>query len=211
MIEDSDLNELDSVASTSGDLATFEEPVPRKRIGKVGRLAGIALLALLLIAAVLLLVPSLRKEFLPELAAKAGLVRHSEPQVEPESLPPVPVLWERLSLEAMPGEVAHNLKQGRYYYQKRLPGNFGLAIDYWEKALAGLGEADRIGVERLVEAARRELNSQFSADSADAFVLLKQGKRDQAVALLERMRADYLDINAPQYVWASRMLYRRRR
>jgi hypothetical protein len=42
-------------------------------------------------------------------------------------------------------------------------------------------------------------------------VLLKQGKTTQAVALLERMRADYLDINAPQYQWASLMLYRRRR
>jgi hypothetical protein len=33
----------------------------------------------------------------------------------------------------------------------------------------------------------------------------------QAVALLEKMRADYLDINSPQYKWASQMLYKRRR
>ncbi|MBN2465308.1 hypothetical protein JXD38_06765 [candidate division WOR-3 bacterium] len=211
MIEDSDLEEIESASSLSGELATIEEPVPRKRTGRIGRLAGIALLALLLIAGVIAFVPSLRKEFLPELAAKAGLIRHPKPQVEPESLPPVFVLWERISLDAMPGEVAQNLRQGRYYYQKRLPGNFGLAIDYWKKALAGLGEADRAGVQHLVTAAERELNRQFSADSADAFVLLKQGKRDQAVALLEKMRADYLDINAPQYRWASLMLERRRR
>jgi hypothetical protein len=29
--------------------------------------------------------------------------------------------------------------------------------------------------------------------------------------LLDKMRADYLDINSPQYIWASQMLYRRRR
>jgi hypothetical protein len=211
MTEDSDLNELESASSLPGELVTFEEPVVRKRTGKVGRLAGIALLALLLIVGVIAFVPSLRKEFLPELAAKAGLVRHAKPQVEPESLPPVLVLWERIDLNTMPGEVAENLRQGRYYYQKRIPGNFGLAIDYWKKALAGLDESDRTGVQRLVTAAERELARQFSADSADAFVLLKQGKRDQAVALLEKMRADYLDVNAPQYRWASLMLERRRR
>jgi hypothetical protein len=209
--EDSDLNELESAPSLSGELATFEEPVPSKRPGKVGRLAGIALLALLLIAGVIAFVPSLRKEFLPELAAKAGLIRHAKPQVEPESLPPVPVLWNRINLDAMSEEVAQNLRNGKYYYEKRLPGNFGLAIDYWQKALAALGEADRTGVQRLVTAAERELASHFSADSADAFVLLKQGKRDQAVVLLEKMRADYLDINSPQYRWASLMLERRRR
>jgi hypothetical protein len=111
----------------------------------------------------------------------------------------------------MSEEVAQNLRNGKYYYEKRLPGNFGLAIDYWQKALAALGEADRTGVQRLVTAAERELASHFSADSADAFVLLKQGKRDQAVVLLEKMRADYLDINSPQYRWASLMLERRRR
>jgi hypothetical protein len=209
--EDSDLNELESIPSLSGELATIEEPVLQKRPGKIGRLAGIALLALVLIGVVIAFVPSLRKEFLPELAAKAGLVRHTKPQVEPESLPPVPVLWSRLSLQAMPAEVAQDLEHGKYYYEKRLPGNFGLAIDYWQKALAGLDEADRTGVQNLITAAQRELNRQFSADSADAFVLLKQGKRDQAVALLEKMRADYLDINAPQYRWSSLMLERRRR
>jgi hypothetical protein len=208
LIEDSDLEGLESV---SGELATFEEPVQRKRLGKAPRLAGIAALALILIAGVIYFTPSLRNDFLPKLAAKAGLVRHAPKPVDPESLLAVPVLWERLDLGAMPESVAQNLTQGKYYYEKRLPGNFGLAIDYWKKALAGLGEADRSGVQRLVSSAERELASQFSADSADAFVLLKQGKRDQAVVLLDKMRADYLDINSPQYIWASQMLYRRRR
>jgi hypothetical protein len=208
LIEDSDLEGLESV---SGELATFEEPVQRKRLGKAPRLAGIAALALILIAGVIYFTPSLRNDFLPKLAAKAGLVRHAPKPVDPESLLAVPVLWERLDLGAMPESVAQNLTQGKYYYEKRLPGNFGLAIDYWKKALAGLGETDRSGVQRLVSSAERELAQQFSADSADAFVLLKQGKRDQAVVLLDKMRADYLDINSPQYIWASQMLYRRRR
>jgi hypothetical protein len=208
MTEDSDLNGIESV---SDELATIEEPVQIKRSGKAARLAGIAFLALLLIAAVLYLTPSLRKDFLPELAAKAGLVRHAPKPPDPESLLAVPVLWQRLNLSAMPDSVAEDLRQGKYYYEKRLPGNFGLAIDYWKKALAGLEEANRRGVQRLVASAELELARQFSADSADAFVLLKQGKQAQAVALLEKMRADYLDINSPQYVWASQMLYRRRR
>jgi len=207
MTEDSDLNGLES---PSGELVTFEEPVPQKRSGKVGRLAGIALLALLLIAGVIYLTPGLRKDFLPQLAAKTGLIRRPKPAA-PESLLAVPVLWERLELGAMPDSVAEDLRQGKYYYEKRLPGNFGLAIDYWKKALAGVGEADRDGVQRIVTSAERELARQFSADSADAFVLLKQGKTRQAVALLDKMRADYLDVNSPQYKWASEMLYKRRR
>ena len=206
MIEDSDLNGLESI---SGELETIEEPVWRKkRPSKAGRLAGIALLALLLMVGVIFFIPSLRKDFLPQLVQKANLVLHKPKPAVPESLPAVPVLWEGLDVGAMPDEVARNLSQGKYYYEKRLPGNFGLAIDYWKKSLAGLGEADRSGVQRLVTSAERELARQFSADSADAFVMLKQGKRDQAVALLEKMRSDYLDIKAPQYIWASNMLYR---
>jgi len=37
----------------------------------------------------------------------------------------------------------------------------------------------------------------------NAFVLRKQGKRDQAVYLLEKMRSDILEIAAPQYIWTS--------
>ena len=208
MIEDSDLNGIESVPS---ELVAFdEEPVQQKRPRKAGRLAGIAFLALVLIVGVILLTPSLRKDFLPQLAAKTGLVRRPKPAA-PESLPAVPVLWERLELGTMPDSVAEDLRQGKYYYEKRLPGNFGLAIDYWKKALAGAGEADRDAVRRLVTSAERELAMHFSADSADAFVLLKQGKTKQAVALLDKMRADYLDVNSPQYKWASQMLYKRRR
>ncbi len=208
MTEDSDLNELESVST---ELATIEEPVQRKRPGKAARLVGIALLALLLIVGVIYFTPSLRKDFLPSLVARTGLVRHAPKPAAPESLAAVPVLWQRLNLGTMPDSVVQNLTQGKYYYEKRLPGNFGLAIDYWKRAAVGLGEKERGGVQRLVESAEKELARQFSADSGDAFVLLKQGKRDEAVALLEKMCADYLDINSPQYIWASQMLYRRRR
>jgi hypothetical protein len=207
MIEDSDLNGIESVPA---ELVTFEEPVQQKRPGKAGRLVGISFLALVLIVGVIFLTPSLRKDFLPQLAAKTGLVRRT-PKPVAESLPAVPVLWERLELGVMPDSVAEDLRQGKYYYEKRLPGNFGLAIDYWKKAMAGVAGADRDGIGRLVASAERELAGHFSADSADAFVLLKQGKTKQAVALLEKMRADYLDINSPQYKWASQMLYKRRR
>ncbi|MBM3330373.1 hypothetical protein FJY68_00820 [candidate division WOR-3 bacterium] len=210
MIQDSDLN---GIEPDYGELATIEDPQPlrRKRPGKVIRLAGIAFLAFVLIAGVIVFTPSLRRDFLPELAARAGLVRRAPKPADPEALLPVPVLWARLELRSLPESVVQNLTQGRYYYDKRLPGNFGLAIDYWKKALAGMGEAEKVGVQRLVVSAERELARHFSADSADAFVLLKQGKRDEAVALLEKMRADYLDVNSPQYNWASQMLYKRRR
>jgi len=207
VIEDSDLN---GIESPSVEPPVLEEPAPRRRPAGARRLIGIASLALFLIIAVILLTPSLRKDFLPQVA-KALSVRVASSPANPEPLMAVPVLWERLDLGAMPADVAQDLGQGKYYYEKRLPGNFGLAIDYWKKALARLEGADRDGVQRLVASAEKELARQFSADSADAFVLLKQGRRDQAVALLERMRADYLDINAPQYVWASQMLSRRRR
>jgi len=207
MIEDSDLDGLETVAV---ELELADEPIRKKRPSKIIRLVGIATLALVLLFAVIYLTPSLRNDFVPRMAAKVGLIK-APARPAPEPLPGVPVLWERLNLGTMPDEVIQDLRQGKYYYEKRLPGNFGLAIDYWKKALARLGEADRGGVQNLVTAAEAELARHFSADSADAFVLLKQGRTAQAVALLEKMRADYLDINAPQYKWASQMLYRRRR
>jgi len=208
VIEDSDLDGFDA---SPADLVAFEEPVETKRPRKPGRLIGVALLALVLIVAVILLTPSLRNDFLPKLAAKTGLMRVAAPRVDPDTLPAVPVLWQRLRLGGMPDSAVEELRQGKYYYEKRLPGNFGLAIDYWKKALARLDGAERGSVQNLVTAAELELARQFSADSADAFVLMRQGKRDQATTLLLKMRADYLDINSPQYVWASRMLYRRLR
>ena len=205
MIEDSDLN---GIESPSGEQPPGEMPALGKRPARTKRLVGIASLALFLIVAVILLTPSLRNDFLPQLAARVGLVRAASP-ADREPLPAVPILWERLDLGTMPADVAQDLSQGKYYYDKRLPGNFGLAIDYWKKALARLEGSDRDGVKGLVAAAELELARQFSADSADAFVMLKQGKRAEAVTLLLKMRADYLDINAPQYVWASQMLYGR--
>ena len=206
MIEDSDLTGLESVAV---ELELAEEPTRKRRPSRALRLVGIASLALLLIIAVIFLTPSLRNDFLPRMAVKAGLMKPRPQPVEADPLPAVPVLWERIELGVLPDEVAQDLNQGKYYYEKRLPGNFGLAIDYWKKALARLEEGNRGDVQNLVTAAEEELARQFSADSADAFVLIKQGKRDEATALLLRMRADYLDVDAPQYVWASKMLYRR--
>ena len=103
-----------------------------------------------------------------------------------------------------------HLRMGKYFYDRRLPGNFGLALDYWKRALARLTGPDRDAVLDLLRSGQKELGTWFSADSGDAFVLLKQGKREQAVSLLERMRADYFDITARQYVWTSIMLSRSR-
>lgn len=225
MNEDSDLHR---VGYPSGEPPTAEEPAERKRLTKTRRLIGIALLALLLIVAVIVFTPSLRKDFLPQPPQRRSAPVASAPVASspagPGPLPAVPVLWEKLDLGAMSADVAQDLKSGKYYYDKRVPGNFGLAIGYWKQALRKEVEA-KVKVERaghststststcseLVASAERELARQFSSDSGDAFVLLKQGKRDQAVILLEKMRADYIDITAPQYVWASVMLSRRRR
>jgi hypothetical protein len=207
VIEDYDLTDAES---PSGELQTVEEPVRKKRPARTRRLVGVASLALFLIVAVILLTPSLRNDFLPRLA-KVHLTRTAPAPAVPESLPAVPVLWERLYLDAMPESVAQDLKQGKYYYDKRLPGNFGMAIDYWKQALALPGVVDREEVKRLVASAEEELARQFSSDSGDAMVLIKQGKRGEALYLLGKMRADYLDITAPQYVWTSKMLSRYRR
>jgi hypothetical protein len=207
MIEDSDLND---VGSSSGELQTIEEPVQAKRPAKTRRLIGMAALALLLIVAVILLTPSLRKDFFPQLT-KSRAARVVAPQADSEPLLAVPVLWEKIDLDAMPDSVEQDLRQGKYYYDKRLPGNFGMAIDYWKQALALSGGAGGEELKNLVASAEEELARQFSKDSADALVLTKQGKRGEAVSLLAKMRSDYLDITAPQYVWTSKMLSRYRR
>ncbi len=205
MIEDSDLNELETPYE---EAPTLEEPVQEKGPSRAGRLAGIAVLALILIAAVIYLTPSLRNEFFPQVA-KSRAAKAALQKTDPDTLASVPILWGRLSLGGMPDSAAVQLRQGKYYYDKRLPGNFGLAIDYWKKAMARLEGKDRDRVQSLVLSAQLELDREFSLDSADAFVLMKQGKQAQAIFLLQKMRADYLDINSPQYKWASRMLYRR--
>ena len=207
MVEGSDLH---SVMYPTGEPPEVEEPVEKKQPNKTRRLVVIALLALLLVGAGIVLTPSLLKKFLPRPPEKRSAPVASSP-ADPGPLPAVPVLWERLDLGAMSADVAQNLKLGKYYYDQRFPGNFGLAIGYWKQALAHPSGADRDGIQSLVASAEGELARQFHTDSGDAVVLLKKGKLDQAVTLLERMRANFIDITAPQYVWASVMLSRRRR
>lgn len=183
------------------------EPVQKKRSSKVRRLAGVAALAVLLVVGAFVLMPSLRSQLLPRPPRRvtAHSASVSPAPVDSTPLPEVPAAWARINLRAMPGDVQEDLELGKYYYDKRLPGNFGLAIYYWKQAQA---RQEREDLKVLVASAERELARQFSGDSVDAFVLLKQGNRSEAVLLLDRMRADYLDITAPQYVWTSRMLRR---
>jgi hypothetical protein len=193
-----------------GEPSTVKEQAERKRLTRIRRLIGVALIAVISAATAVVFTPSLLNKLLPQLhkARSASVV--SSP-ADPGPLPAVPVAWEKLDLGAMAADVALDLKSGKYYYDKRFPGNFGLAIGSWKQVLARLGAADREGVQRLIAAAEQELAGQFRADSGDAVVLLKQGKRDQAIILLEKMRADFPDIASPQYIWASVMLSRQRR
>jgi len=193
-----------------GEPSSTVEPAARKRPARTRRLVGITLLALLVVVAALVATPKRLKEFLPR-PAKARSARTASSPADPGPLPTVQVAWEQLDLSAMPADVAQDLKSGRYYYDNRFPGNSGLAISYWKQALAGSGAADSNGVQSLVASAERERAGQFNSDSGDVAVLLKQGKKDQALVLLVKMRADFLDIAAPQYRWASVMLARLRR
>jgi hypothetical protein len=202
------------VVSVYGEPAKDEDSTARKRLTRIRRLIGVALIAIISATAVVVFTPSLLNKLLPQLRL-SSVVRPpssvASTPADPESLPAVPIAWEKLDLSAMAADVAQDLKSGKYYYDKRFPGNFGLAIGSWKQALARLGAADRDGVQRLIAAAERELAGQFSSDSGDAVVLLKQGKRDQAIILLEKMRADFPAIASPQYAWASVMLSRQRR
>ena len=174
------------------------------------RLIGIALLALLSAAAVIVITPKRLRGFLPRLP-RLHSARVAPPPADPGPLPTVQAAWEELDLSAMSADVAQDLKSGKYYYDKRFPGNFGLAISYWKRAQAQASSSDSSGVRSLVASAERERTGQFGSDSGDVAVLLKQNKRDQAVVLLDKMRADFLDIADPQYRWASAMLSRLRR
>jgi hypothetical protein len=193
-----------------GEPTAVEEPAEKKRTPKTRRLIGIALPGLISIVAVIVFTPRALKEPQPQLPeARSAPVALSP--ADPEPLPAVQAAWEKLDLSAMSADVAQDLESGKYYYDNRFPGNFGLAISYWKQALARPGGADRDGVQSLVASAERELARQFSSDSGDVAVLLKQGKKDQALILLEKMRADFRDIAARQYIWASVMLSRQRR
>jgi hypothetical protein len=202
------------VVSVYGEPAKGQEPAEKKRLTRIRRLIGAALLALLSVVALILLAPGALKMFLPQPRPLSVVHRPSSVASAPadtELLPEVPVAWEKLDLGAMPADVALDLKSGKYYYDKRFPGNFGLAIGSWKQAFDRLAAPDRDGVQRLIAAANLELAGQFRADSGDAIVLIKQGKRGLAIILLEKMRADFPDITSPQYAWASTTLSRLRR
>lgn len=201
------------VGYVSEEATTPEGPPKTKRPRKareISKLAFVAAFAFVLGAGVYAFTPRLLKEVRP-LHHKARSAPAAASEAAQDTLAPVPALWGKLDVSDMPDSVVEALKSGKYYYDYRFPGNFGLAINYWQRALACLNGAHRDVVQSLVTSAQRELSRQFSTDSADAFVLLKQGKQDLAVALLERMRADYPDIRSRQYAWTSLMLYRRRR
>ena len=204
--DDSDLH---PVGYPSGE-PTVEAPAEKKPPTKSRKLLGVALLAFGLVAAVFVITSSQQRKS-PLKSPKGRSAPVASSPGDPGPLPAVPVLWERLDVGALPADVAQDLQSGKYYYDRRVPGNFGMAIGYWKQALTHLGGAGHDGLQRLVASAEGELARQFSSDSGDAFVMLKQGKRDQAVLLLLKMRADYLDVNSPQYVWASVQLSRRRR
>jgi len=191
-----------------GEPSTGETSAEQKRLARTRRLVGVALLAFILVAAAVVFAPSLLTKHLPRLRRARSASAAPSPA---GPLPTVQIAWENLDLGAMPGDVAQDLKSGKYYYDKPFPGNFGLAIGYWKLALAHPDVGDRDGVQCLVASAERELAGQFTSDSGDAVVLLKQGKRDLALALLEKMRADFPDVKSHQYAWASVTLSRLRR
>lgn len=189
----------------AGEPAMSDVPAGKRRRARARRLAVVVLLAALLAAAGIVLVPGLLDRARPRPGAAVAAAT-----ADTTSPPSVPVAWQAIDIAAMPARVALDLKSGKYYYDKRFPGNFGLAICSWKQALESTAAADREQVRLLVLAAERELWCQFRADSADAVILLKQAKREPALILLEKMRADYTDVTAPQYRWASGMLARHR-
>jgi hypothetical protein len=190
--------------------SSLEETTKKKGVPRIRRLVGSALLALLTLVAARVISPSKFEMLLSKLPG-VRKVRAASAPADTAPLPAVPVAWSELDLSAMSADVAQDLESGKYYYDNRYPGNFGLAISYWEQALAHTGESDRDGVQSLITSARQELAAQFARDSGDAIVLLKQRKKDLVVVLLEKMRADFPDITAPQYHWASVTLSRCRR
>ncbi|MEO0108636.1 MAG: hypothetical protein ABIK62_05630 [candidate division WOR-3 bacterium] len=216
MIENPDLPQI--VLTEDGPLIKPEDPRPRKPpVTKTRRLVGAGLLAFILILVGVASFPAVSTrlgltsrdvKWQPSTRGPKSADRNS---AHAKPVAAVQVVWERLNLRALPADVAQALESGKYYYDNRYPGNFGLAIGYWKQALARLSGADREVVQDLIASAETELARQFTTDSGDVMVLLKQRKKDQAILLLEKMRADFLDITAPQYIWTSVMLARQRR
>jgi hypothetical protein len=190
--------------------APAPEKASKKGLSRTRRLVGSALLALCSVVAVIVVTPRQLKMLLPH-PARAPVVPVASAPADPVPLPAVRVAWSEIDLDAMPAAVAQDLESGKYYYDNRIPGNFGLAISYWKQALARPEAGDPDNIRQLVASAERELAGQFTRDSGDVIVLLKQRKKDQALVLLDRMRSDFPDITAPQYQWASAMLSKHRR
>jgi hypothetical protein len=214
-------NDPHRVVYVYGETPPIEEPPARKGLTRVRRLIGAALLAFILAGAGIIFAPTLLKKLHPKSPAVTVATVVQSP-ADSESLPAVPVAWGKLDLSTMPAEVVQDLKSGKYYYDNRFPGNFGLAIEYWNQALArlsGIRDSSQSpipdltgrGVGTLIASAEQELARQFNNDSGDVVVLLKQRKKEQALILLEKMRSDFRDIAAPQYKWASATLSRQRR
>jgi hypothetical protein len=201
-------------ADHSEEPPAFEAPEEQKKPNKVPRLLTLIapLLFISVVAGIALMHPSLKKSS-PKPPPKAPVAPAAALQCPVDSgpVPAAEVAWERLDLSSMPADVDTALKLGKYFYDRRLPGNLGLAIGYWKQALARLPAAGQSEVQSLLTSAECELARQFHSDSGDVVVFIKQGRRDQAVALLEAMRADFLNITDPQYVWASVMLSRYRK
>ncbi|MBM3313327.1 hypothetical protein FJY70_01885, partial [candidate division WOR-3 bacterium] len=171
---------VDGVEYTTG-VPEPEAPAQERPGTRLRRLGGLALLALALLAAVIYFTPFLREEFLPR-PVKPRPAPPVEAAAALDTTPSVYAIWRLLDLSALPESAGEELRLGKYFYDRRQPGNFGLAIEHWRKALGQVQEG-REQVQSLIASAESELARQFSLDSADAFVLLKQGKRDQAVAL----------------------------
>jgi len=206
----SDNSDFQYIVNTADSEPTPRQSAPPKALSRTRRLVGALLLALTSVLAFITITPDQLREVVLS-PFRAHSARAPSPLASSESLPPVPEIYRRLHPNALPRAVAQDLESGRYYYDNRFPGNLGLAIACWRRALTHYGKSAPEELQRLIASAEKERARQFSQDSSDVCILLKQGKNDQAVMFLERMRADFLDITAPQYVWTSVMLSRYRR
>ena len=213
MTEDTDLNGTeypveDRAEYPAEDTPAIDTPVEAKKPAKSRRLILIGFVAFIAVVAVMVFTQMPRAKPKPPALKATAVAIKPAPAADPAPIPVVQVAWEGINLGAMPADAAQDLKSGKYYYDNRIPGNFGMAIGYWKQAMTQLSGTDRDGVTNLVAAAENELAGQFRKDSGDVVVLIKQGKRVQAVNLLTTMRANFLDITDHHYIWTSAMLAR---